>query len=170
MLETKTDEQIPGMGDLITKQNTTKTTENEATFTDTFEDDDINQVEDNLEETVNNNKDEAKNIEKAEDNKTNQVNVATEQIPTETSTNESKPVAKSEKTIIRRKLIQRKSSSEVDIKMLSYLHDLGITNVEELNFYLDNCTLSIDETQEKIARYQQELDELAAIYDELEAS
>ena len=25
MLETKTDEQIPGMGDLITKQNTTKT-------------------------------------------------------------------------------------------------------------------------------------------------
>ena len=50
------------------------------------------------------------------------------------------------------------------------LHDLGITNVEELNFYLDNCTLSIDETQEKIARYQQELDELAAIYDELEAS
>lgn len=170
MLETKTDEQIPGMGDLITKQNTTKTTENEATFTDTFEDDDINQVEDNLEETVNNNKDEAKNIEKAEDNKTNQVNVATEQIPTETSTNESKPVAKSEKTIIRRKLIQRKSSSEVDIKMLSYLHDLGITNVEELNFYLDNCTLSIDETQEKIARYQQELDELAAIYDELESS
>ena len=170
MLETKTDEQIPGMGDLITKQNTTKTTENEATFTDTFEDDDINQVEDNLEETVNNNKDEAKNIEKAEDNKTNQVNVATEQIPTETSTNESKPVAKSEKTIIRRKLIQRKSSSEVDIKMLSYLHDLGITNVEELNFYLDNCTLSIDETQEKIARYQQELDELAAIYDELDAS
>lgn len=170
MLETKTDEQIPGMDDLITKQNTTKTTENEATFTDTFEDDDINQVEDNLEETVNNNKDEAKNIEKAEDNKTNQVNVATEQIPTETSTNESKPVAKSEKTIIRRKLIQRKSSSEVDIKMLSYLHDLGITNVEELNFYLDNCTLSIDETQEKIARYQQELDELAAIYDELEAS
>lgn len=170
MLETKTDEQIPGMGDLITKQNTTKTTENEATFTDTFEDDDINQVEDNLEETVNNNKDEAKNIEKAEDNKTNQVNVATEQIPTETSTNESKPVAKSEKTIIRRKLIQRKSSSEVDIKMLSYLHDLGITNVEELNFYLDNCTLSIDEIQEKIARYQQELDELAAIYDELEAS
>ena len=170
MLETKTDEQIPGMGDLITKQNTSKTTENEAKFMDTFEDDDINQVEDNLEETVNNNKDEAKNIEKAEDNKTNQVNVATEQIPTETSTNESKPVAKSEKTIIRRKLIQRKSSSEVDIKMLSYLHDLGITNVEELNFYLDNCTLSIDEIQEKIARYQQELDELAAIYDELEAS
>lgn len=170
MLETKTDEQIPGMGDLITKQNTTKTTENEATFTDTFEDDDINQVEDNLEETVNNNKDEAKNIEKAEDNKTNQVNVATEQIPTETSTNESKPVAKSEKTIIRRKLIQRKSSSEVDMKMLSYLHNLGIANIEELNFYLDNCTLSIDEIQEKIARYQQELDEFAAIYDELEAS
>ena len=187
MLETKTDEQIPGMGDLITKQNTTKTTENEATFTDTFEDDDINQAKDNYTETVNNNNDETKNTEiehvksdegsetkeinsKAEDNKTNQVNVVTEQTSTETSTNEPKPTTKSKKTIIRRKLIQRKSSSEVDIKMLSYLHDLGITNVEELNFYLDNCTLSIDETQEKIARYQQELDELAAIYDELEAS
>ena len=187
MLETKTDEQIPGMGDLITKQNTTKTTENEATFTDTFEDDDINQAKDNYTETVNNNNDETKNTEiehaksdeesetkeinsKAEDNKTNQVNVVTEQIPTETSTNESKPVAKSEKTIIQRKLIKRKSPSEVDMKMLSYLHNLGIANIEELNFYLDNCTLSIDEIQEKIARYQQELDELAAIYDELEAS
>lgn len=161
MLETKTDEQIPGMGDLITKQNTTKTTENEATFTDTFEDDDINQAKDNYTETVNNNNDETKNTE---------IEHAKSDEESETSTNESKPVAKSEKTIIRRKLIQRKSSSEVDIKMLSYLHDLGITNVEELNFYLDNCTLSIDETQEKIARYQQELDELAAIYDELEAS
>ena len=39
--------------------------------------------------------------------------------------------------------------------MLSYLHDLGITNVEELNFYLDNCTLSIDETQEKMAGSRQ---------------
>ena len=63
MLETKTDEQIPGMGDLITKQNTTKTTENEATFTDTFEDDDINQAKDNYTETVNNNNDETKNTE-----------------------------------------------------------------------------------------------------------
>ena len=54
--------------------------------------------------------------------------------------------------------------------MLSYLHNLGIANIEELNFYLDNCTLSIDEIQEKIARYQQEFDEFAAIYDELEAS
>lgn len=170
MLETKTDEQIPGMGDLITKQNTSKTTENEAKFMDTFEDDDINQVEDNLEETVNNNKDEAKNIEKAEDNKTNQVNVVTEQTSTETSTNEPKPTTKSKKTIIQRKLIKRKSPSEVDMKMLSYLHNLGIANIEELNFYLDNCTLSIDEIQEKIARYQQELDEFAAIYDELEAS
>jgi len=187
MLETKTDEQIPGMGDLITKQNTTKTTENEATFTDTFEDDDINQAKDNYTETVNNNNDETKNTEiehaksdeesetkeinsKAEDNKTNQVNVADEQTSTETSKNESKPTIKSKKIIIRRKFIQWKSSSEVDMKMLSYLHNLGIANIEELNFYLDNCTLSIDEIQEKIARYQQELDELAAIYDELEAS
>lgn len=77
---------------------------------------------------------------------------------------------KSKKTIIQRKLIKRKSPSEVDMKMLSYLHNLGIANIEELNFYLDNCTLSIDEIQEKIARYQQELDEFAAIYDELEAS
>ena len=187
MLETKTDEQIPGMGDLITKQNTTKTTENEATFTDTFEDDDINQAKDNYTETVNNNNDETKNTEiehaksdeesetkeinsKAEDNKTNQVNVADEQTSTETSKNESKPTIKSKKIIIRRKFIQWKSSSEVDMKMLSYLHNLGIANIEELNFYLDNCTLSIDEIQEKIARYQQELDEFAAIYDELEAS
>lgn len=186
MLESKTDEQIPGMGDLITKQNTTKTTENEAKFIDTFEDDEINQVENNLEETVNNNKDETQNIDtehtkpdeksdtkeiyaKSEDNKTDQVNVSTEQISTETSINEPKTIEKPKKTIIRRKLIQRKSSAE-DVKMLSYLHDLGIANVEELNSYLDNCTLSIDEIQEKIDKYQQEIDELSAIYDELEVS
>lgn len=174
MLETKTDEQIPGMGDLITKQNTSKTTENEEKFMDTFDDDDINQVEDKniaIEHIKSDEEKENKGINsKAEDNKTNQVNVADEQTSTETSKNESKPTIKSKKIIIRRKFIQWKSSSEVDMKMLSYLHNLGIANIEELNFYLDNCTLSIDEIQEKIARYQQELDELAAIYDELEAS
>lgn len=174
MLETKTDEQIPGMGDLITKQNTSKTTENEEKFMDTFDDDDINQVEDKniaIEHIKSDEEKENKGINsKAEDNKTNQVNVADEQTSSETSKNESKPTIKSKKIIIRRKFIQWKSSSEVDMKMLSYLHNLGIANIEELNFYLDNCTLSIDEIQEKIARYQQELDELAAIYDELEAS
>lgn len=174
MLETKTDEQIPGMGDLITKQNTSKTTENEEKFMDTFDDDDINQVEDKniaIEHIKSDEEKENKGINsKAEDNKTNQVNVADEQTSTETSKNESKPTIKSKKIIIRRKFIQWKSSSEVDMKMLSYLHNLGIANIEELNFYLDNCTLSIDEIQEKIARYQQELDELATIYDELEAS